>query len=435
MATDAALESRLPPSDREAERSVLGSMLRDNSVIPEVMLLVNAKSFYQFAHQTIFHAIAEVFGRQVPVDPVTLADCIHERGLTQDIGGAAYIVEIWDAAPSVSNAIHYAEIVRGYAIKRALVRVGHEIEGLGYEGGDWKHILGEAEKKLFAISSKVRKVTLKPFADAVTRCLDRMDARRTRDQDKLLMTGLRKLDAITGGIDAGNLVIIGARPGVGKTVLAMNLAFDIAEEGDPILIVSIEQEDIELAERMLSNRSNVPAYQIRRARLDLAADENKLLDAADWLKKAKVIISDEPTQTTTDICASIRQAKHKHGIRCCFIDYLQLITPEDTRIPRQEQVANMTRSLKLIARETGVIVFLLAQINRESEQGADKRPKLHQLRESGAIEANADVCWLLHCEDPTEPTIEVIVAKNRHGLTGPARMHFDRTRLKILDTV
>jgi replicative DNA helicase len=436
MAEDRELEQRLPPHDQAAERSVIGSMLRDNSVIAPVTLVVNAKSFYQYAHQVLFDAIKDLFvNRRIPADPVTLADYLHEKNVMQDIGGAAYIIDLWDAAPSTSNVEHYAQIVRGSAIRRALIQIGHKIQGLGFECGDWKEGLDEAERLLFGISQKVRTTETVPFADAVDGYLTIMDERAKNIDRKLLNTGLTHLDAITGGFGEGQLIIIGARPGVGKTILAMNLAFDIADEGHTVSVISLEQSKEELAERMLANRSGVPSYQLRNARIELASDTDRFFEAVNDLKRSSVLISDTPKQTANDICAGIRMAVNKKKASAIFIDYLQLVEPEDKKVNRQEQVSEITRQMKLVARETGARVFLLAQINRESEKAADKRPQLHQLRESGAIEANADVALLLHCEDQTSNEMEIIVAKNRFGLNGIAKVFFDRKRLKILNRV
>lgn len=434
MAND--LDARMPPWDDKAERAVLGAMLRENSCILAVMKLIRAASFYKQCHQLMFDCIVEiVVVLGMPADAVTLGNEVYQRDAVADIGGYGYIVEIWEAAPSVANAEDYAQIVRGCAIKRALMRVGHEIEAAAmHPGDDWKAVLDQAEKAIFEISKKVRKAETVHFGARVDEMVDRMDARKTRKEGQLLQTGIKSLDKITGGLDEGNLIVIGARTGIGKTIVSLNLAFNFAEEGHPVLLISLEQPGVELAERVISSRSNIEAYCIRQAIIQ-ESQEKQFFDAIDSVKKTPVWISDTPRQTVIDIVAAIRQMVHKHGVKCVFIDYLQLISSEDRRVQRHEQLAEMTRQLKLAARETGARVFLLAQIGRESEKGVDKRPQIHQLRESGATEQDADVILLLFCEDQTTSEMDVIVGKNRHGLTGVAKVHFDRRRLKIMDRV
>ncbi len=419
----------------DASAPALGAMLRDNALVHQMMQIVRPASFYKYAHQLIYDCIIELVVAKAGVaDPVTLANLLQERGSVEDVGGYGYIAEVWESAGALHVAEH-AQIVRGHAIKRAISVIGGEIRELAMEAGaDWKVVLDEAEKKLFAVSKKVRSATTEHFATKVQEMLERMDQRKNRNAENLLMSGWTRLDKITEGIDEGNLVVIGARTGVGKTVVALNLAFNFAEEGHPVFIVSLEQPGVELAERVVAGRSNVEAFLIRKAIIE-PSREAEFFRAVEDIKATPVWISDTPTQTILDITASIRQASHLHGIKAAFIDYLQLVTPEDRTMKRHEQIAEMTRMLKLVARETGVRVFLLAQINRESEKSGDKRPQLHQLRESGSIEQDIDVAFLLYCESQTTNQMEIIVAKNRHGICGTAHVHFDRRRLKIMDPV
>lgn len=426
---------RLSPWDERAEASLLGSILRDNSLLSDVLNLVRAGSFYKYAHQVLFDCMVElIVVRAVPADAVTVADLVQDRELQEDIGGYQYLIELWEAA-TISHALEHAQIVRGYAIKRALLRASKTIEELALSpGSDWQCALDGAEASLFAISGKVRTTEIVPFSKAVDEMLDRMDARKKRQEERLLLTGITAIDRVLDGIDEGNLICIGARTGIGKTVLAMNLAFNIAEQGRPVLVVSLEQSRVELAERVVSSRSQVEAWRIRKGLL-LETQEASFFTAVSDVKGSKVFITDTPGQTVMTIAAAIRQKVAKDGVTAVFIDYLQLIAPDDERAKRHEQVGKMTRDLKLVARQTGVRIFILAQINRESEKSGDKRPRLDQLRESGSIEQDSDIVLLLHRPDKTASEMEVIIAKNRHGLESIVSVYFDKNRLKIMDVV
>lgn len=431
MAQDAALQERLPPNDRDAERAVLGCMLRDNSTVADIVQVVRGTSFYHYAHRVIFDAIVELaVTRNVPADPVTLFDCLHETDQTGDIGGPAYIVEIWDAAPATSNAVHYAQIVRGFAIKRALCHVGNEIAKIGMEPGDWKEALDECEKKLSAISGKCRSSQIQHFSAAVRESIDRMGERSTNPARQGIVSGWPTLDKILGCMDPGDLVVVAARPSVGKTAFMMNLACLLTTNGVPVFVASLEQAAIELADRTLAAYAPLNLGMIRDGRI--AGHEEKLLNASSKISKLPITFDHNSEQSVLDIIASMRRS-YKNGVKVAMIDYLQLIQADDTRANRQEQVASMTRKIKIAARQIGIIVVLLAQLNRESDKRADGRPKLSDLRESGAIEQDSDVVMLLHTAAEDSLQMEVIVAKNRKGQKGSAILAFDKATSRIVE--
>lgn len=432
MTQDNELQQRLPPSDRNAELAVLGCMLRDNACIATVITLVRAASFYQFCNQLIFGAITEiVMVENRPADPVTLADYLHERGQTADIGGAAYIIELWEAAPSTGNVAQYAQIVRGFAIKRALIQVGHDIQEFGFEGGDWQDILDRAEKRLYAISSKCRSTDAVHFSKAVQESMERIGKRSEKTSGEGLTTGFPSIDHIIGVMDEGDLVIIGARPSVGKTAFGMGLACVMAEAGTPFFVASIEQRRIELADRTIAAYTPLNTHLVRTGDIGHYAD--KVIAAGSRVSKLPIWIDDSAEQSVMDIVASMRRHRQQHNVRAVMIDYLQLITPDDDRANRQEQVAKITRRLKIATRELGMVTFLLAQLNRDVDKRADGRPKLSDLRESGAIEQDADIVLLLHPPEETGLQLEVIVAKDRKGARGSAMLAFDKATSRIIE--
>lgn len=441
MARDDALEQRLPPYDREAERSILGSMLRDNHLIGDVLQILKADHFYQFAHQKLFEAISTLsLDRGIPVDPVTLADFLNENQLTADVGGYGYIVELWDAAPSVGNAIHYANIIRQKAIVRNLIHVCGELQRDAFDQSlPAQDLLDSAERRVLEIAEMGLTGDTRTLQEAVHEAYERMDARKKRGHLEYsgIPTGFTDLDSLTAGMQNAELVIIAARPSVGKTAFALNvLRHIVVDEGMPALFVSLEQARIEIAERLLCCQAMVNSHRLRKGALD-KHEEEKIVDAGATLSAAKLFIDDSPGQSMLRIAANARRLKLRHDIRIVVIDYLQLIDPADSkRDSRQEQVAQISRRLKFLARELNIPVVALAQVNRTSEDRQDHRPRLSDLRESGAIEQDADTVMLLHRPDYHEPgvsegEVEVIVGKQRNGPTGEVKLMYEKAYMRF----
>ena len=376
---------RLPPHNRDAERSVLGSMLRDNNVIPEVVQLVRADDFYVFAHQKIFEALATLNIEQgKPADVVTLANWLNDNKLIEDAGGYAYLVELWDAAPSAANARHYADIIRQKAIVRNLIHACNDLQQDAYNQVlPAQELLDSAERRIFEIAEMGITGDTKTLQDAIREAYVRLDQRKQRGDMEYsgIPTGFTDLDRLTAGLQNSELVIVAARPSVGKTSFALNLLRHVVvEERLPALFVSLEQARVELAERLLCCQARVDSHKLRKGHLN--ADEiEKLFEAGDILSQAKLFIDDTPGQGMLRIAANARRLKLRHDLRIVVIDYLQLIDPDDRRESRQEQVAAISRRLKFLARELTVPVVALAQVNRSSEDRQDHRPRLSDLRE------------------------------------------------------
>jgi replicative DNA helicase len=420
-------QERLPPQDREAERSVLGSMLRENTVIGDVVQILRSEHFYVFAHQKIYDAITTLYvNRGHPADLVTLADHLKEQQLVEDTGGYAYLMELWDAAPSAANAEYYARIVRDKALVRNLIHACTEIQKDSQDQVmPADELLDNAERKILDIAQMgITGQTIR-LQDALKEAYDRIDSRTQRDHMSIsgLATGYIDLDNLTAGLQNSELVIVAARPSVGKTSLALNIIRHIAvEENQPIFFVSLEQSRIELAERLLCCQARVDSHRLRKGHLD-HEEMQKLISAGEILRHAKLFLDDSPGQSMLRIAANARRLRLRHQIKLVVIDYLQLIDPDNRKDSRQEQVANISRRLKFLARELEIPVVALAQVNRSSEDRQDHRPRLADLRESGAIEQDADTVMLLHRPELHEPgqhegIVEVIVAKQRNGPTG-----------------
>lgn len=428
---------RLPPQSKEAEMGVIGSVLRDNAVLSEILQVIRPDNFYYDAHQKIFQAIIDLYNEAKPVDTVILFEELKKRKQLDDVGGVAYIAELWDAAPTAANAEYYARIVREKAIVRNLIHASTELLRDAYDGVmPADELLGMAERKVLEIAEKGTTGETKTLGDAMREAFERIDARATGNLSEVgVPTGFLDLDNLTAGLHENELVILAARPGIGKTAFALNMVRHvIVEERMPVFFVSLEMARIELAERLLACQSRVDSFKLRKGHLS-ADDTQKLMDAGDKLKggprdPVKLFIDDTPSQTMLRIAANARRLKLKHGLRLVVIDYLQLIEPENRRDPRQEQVAQISRRLKFLAKELHIPVIALAQVNRASEERQDHTPRLSDLRESGSIEQDADTVMILHRpgrfggEAQEDNVLEVHVAKQRNGPTGEVTLTY-----------
>jgi replicative DNA helicase len=439
MAPEQVPPDRLPPQSREAERSVLGSMLRDNAVIDDVMNIVQADNFYEDGHQKIYRAIVGLRTKSHPVDLVTLGEELIQLKQVEDIGGLSYLAELWNATPTAANAEYYARIVRDRAMVRNLIHASTEILRDAYDQAQpADEMLGAAERKILEIAEKGTTGRYITLTDAVNEAFVRIDSRQLGDNLSIsgLATGYADLDEITAGLQNSELVIIAARPSVGKTAYALNLVRNIAvDDRQPVFFVSLEQSRIELAERLLCCQARVDSHKLRKGNLS-RDDIDKLIEAGGVLREAKLFIDDTPGQGMLRIAANARRLLRRDKIKLVVIDYLQLIEPDNRRDPRQEQVAQISRRLKFLARELAIPVVALAQVNRSSEDRQDHRPRLADLRESGSIEQDADTVMLLHRPDRYEPgqhegVLEVIIGKQRNGPTGEITLAYIKQYMRF----
>ena len=440
MAPDLIPPDRLPPQSRDAERSVLGSILRDNAALHEIQPILRVENFYFDAHQKIFQAVSDLYNDAKPVDLVILHETLKQRKQLEDVGGAVYLGELWDAAPTAANAAYYAKIVRDKALVRNLIHTSTELLRDAYDGSmPVDELLGMAERKVLDIAEKGVTSDTYDLHDTLQKAFDRIDERAGKPNLDVsgIATGYTDLDMLTAGLQNNELVIIAARPSVGKTAFALNVVrHAITQDRIPCFFVSLEMGRIELAERLLSCQAKVDSFKIRKGNLN-SDDIGKLMAAADQLRGnaregfVKLFIDDTPAQSMLRISANARRLKQRHGLKLVVIDYLQLIEPENRRDPRQEQVAQVSRRLKFLAKELQIPVIALAQVNRQSEDRQDHRPRLSDLRESGSIEQDADTVMMLHRpgrvdKSVEDNTLEVIIEKQRNGPTGTVTLTYLR---------
>jgi replicative DNA helicase len=416
---------KLPPQNLDAERAVLGSMLRDNTVIDDVRLLVGRESFYTDAHQRIFSAIVALHDAGLRVDLVTLAEELHRRKDTENIGGPAYLAELWDAAPTSANAEHYARIVREKGMARALIHVSNEILRDAYDQVQpAEELVAAAEQKIFAIAESAVVSDVADAAQAVGEFLDHVDAcQEKRGQAGGIATGFIDLDKKIGGLQPSALVLIAARTSVGKTTLGAALALRFLQSGLAVFFASLEQSRMELVQRMVCALAKVDSHHLREG---LLGDEElqRLGKAAGEIRLGTLEIADSSRQTVLHIAAKARRMKRRKGLDAVFVDYVQMVESTDRRAQRYEQVGHISRGLKGMAKDLGVPVVCMAQLNRGPEDRTDKRPRLSDLRESGNLEMDADVVMLMHRPAVEPNVIELHVAKNRNGPTGIIRLTY-----------
>jgi replicative DNA helicase len=441
MSPEALGPDRLPPQNLDAERSVLGSLLRDNEVIDVVTQIIAAESFYLDAHRKIFQAISDLHDKGgQPVDLVILAEELIKRGQLEDVGRATYLAELWDAAPTAANAEYYARIVRDKAIVRSLIHAGTEILRDAYDQNQpAEEMLEAAERKILDVAQMGVTGQTVTLEQAISETYRRIDDRATGKQKAGgLSTGFVDLNEITAGLHDGELIIIAARPSVGKTSFALGITRNVVvEEREPVFFVSLEQSRIELAERLLCAQARVDSHRLRKGTLS-SDDMDRLIDAGGVLRNGKLFIDDAPMQSMLRIAANARRLKLRHGLKLVVVDYLQLIEPDNRRDPRQEQVAQISRRLKALAKELQIPLIALAQVNRSSEDRQDHRPRLADLRESGSLEQDADTVMLLHRPDRYEPgqhegIIEVIIGKQRNGPTGEVTLAYLKQYMRYED--
>lgn len=431
------------PRSHDAEQSVLGSMLRDNQVISDVVAEMRPEHLYSDAHQRIYKAIIKLYDTGRPVDLVTLAEELVQEKSLDEIGGPAYLMDIWERTPTAANARFYAKIVRDRATVRSIIHTSTEILDEAYEEGqEADELMHQAVGRFMGLADLGIKSGVIPLQDALHEAYDRIDARNSGDHSSIsgLGTGYPDLDEITAGFQKSEMIIIAARPSVGKTAFSLNLIRNIiTREKKTVLFCSLEQSRIEIAERLMCSHGRVDSQRLRKGRLNSEELDRLVVAGGELINTGQLHIDDSPSQSMLRIAASARRLKLRQGLDLVVIDYLQLIDPENRRDPRQEQVAQISRRLKALARELAIPVIALAQVNRASEDRQDHRPRLADLRESGSIEQDADTVLLLHRPDRFEPGmnegyVEVIVGKQRNGPTGQVALSYVKQHMRFEST-
>jgi replicative DNA helicase len=430
----APLFDRAPPFDLEAEISVLGSIMLLPDVCDDVALLLRPDDFHDEAHRKIFQHMLDMHDTGRKIDPTLLVDKLKSAGDYESVGGAAYLGKILHAVPNAAHAVYYAEIVGEKATYRRLIEAGTEILREAYdETQEAKQLLARAEARVFSILDDRGGTSINSMQDILHEAMDRLEARmRGELTSGGVETGFTKLDEQTGGFHNNELIVIAARPSMGKTAFALNIAGDIAiRQQVPILFVSLEMAAIELAERLLCSVAKVNGHRLRNGTIS-QEDRMRLVEVSGDISRAPLFVDDSPGRTVTEVAAAARRIRRREGrLGAIVIDYLQLLEPDNPKDPRQEQVSKMTRRLKSLAREMEVPIVILAQLNRQTEASKDNIPRLSHLRESGAIEQDADVVMFVHREEyyhrgedakQYEGKAQIIVAKQRNGPVGDVEL-------------
>src|SRR5580700_4521678 len=424
---------RVPPHDLDAEESLLGAMLLSRDATASAIEFCTSEDFYKPSHAHIFGAITSLYTRGEAADPVTVADELRRSGLLEAVGDPSVLISLQINTPSTANAGYYAKIVEEHALLRRLVTVAGEIAELGYSvPEDVTEVVDRAESMIFDVAQRRMVDTMSPLRDLLAQSLDHLEALVERGETITgVPTGYRDLDAQLAGLQAGNLVVVGARPAMGKTSFALGIVSHAAVHARvPVLLFSLEMSHLELTQRMLCSEAGVDASRMRTGHL-LESDWPKISSAIGRLGEAPIFIDDNPRVTVMDIRAKARRLKSKEGLGLVVIDYLQLMTGQSGRAEnRQVEVSEISRGLKVLARELEVPVVALSQLSRGLELRQDIRPVLSDLRESGSIEQDSDVVIFIYRdevynhESPDRGTAEIIVSKHRNGPTGVSQLAF-----------
>lgn len=417
--------SRTMPHDDVAEQSVLGGMLLSKDAIADVVESLRASDFYKPAHETIYEAILSLYGHGSPADAITVADELKKRGELTRVGGASYIHTLIASVPTAANAQYYAEIVKEHAIMRRLIEAGTKIAQLGYANEtEVDTLVDQAQAEIYAVTDGNAKEDYVSFSEALEETINEIDANSNRPDGVYgVPTDFIEFDELTGGLHGGQMIVIAARPGVGKSTLALDIARSAAIHHQMTTVFfSLEMSRTELAMRVLSAEGKIPMSELKKGDLDTEGWTN-LATLQGRIDSAPLFIDDSPNMTLMEIRAKCRRLKQRNDLKLVVLDYLQLMSSGKKVESRQQEVSEFSRSLKLLAKELDVPVIALSQLNRGSEQRTDKRPMVSDLRESGSIEQDADMVILLHREDMYNPESErvgeadMIIAKHRGGPT------------------
>ena len=439
--------SRERPANVDAEKAVLGSILLKPDVCDDVALVVRPDDFHDESHQILYRHLVDLHDGGKRIDATIVLERLRTKGDLDRVGGAPAIADMLETVPHAAHAAHYAQIVRDKAMLRSLIDASTDILRDAYDSADEpRELLARAESRIFEILEHRSSAEAKPIDEVLEDVMVRMDARMKHEHALGgVETGFTELDTLCGGLHNSELIILAARPSMGKTAFAMNIAEHVAISArQPVLFVSLEMACLELADRLLCSAAQVNGHRLRNGTIS-QEDRRRLVQKSAEISSAPLYIDDTPGRTLTEIAAVARRLKRRQGLALVVIDYLQLIEPDNPRDPRQEQVARIARRLKMMSRELDIPVLCLAQLNRQAEASRDNKPRLNHLRESGAIEQDADVVMFVHREEYYQTTdedrervkgqAEIIVAKQRNGPIGDVKLlwQHDYTRFVNLE--
>ncbi len=421
---------RIPPQNIEAEQSVLGSMLLDREIIPAITEILKSEDFYREDHKEIYSAIISLFDSGEPIDLVTVSEMLKQRGTLEAVGGLEYLANLATMVPTTANARHYAKIVEEKSILRKLIKVSMDIVEMGYSSAEEvDYVLDRAEKSIFDIMQRKRVQGFVHIKDILYETLDTLEELyHNKGNITGVPTGFIDLDNKLAGLHNSDLILFAARPGMGKTAFTLNVAAHAAIRARvPVAIFNLEMSKEQLVNRILASEVMIDSHKMRTGKLD-DEDWKKIARGLGPISEAPIYIDDTPGITITEIRAKCRRLKLEKGLGLVIIDYLQLLQSTGKSESRQVEISAMSRSLKILAKELNVPIFTCSQLSRAPEQRTDHRPMLSDLRESGAIEQDADIVLFLYRDDYYNPDTdklniaEIIIAKHRNGSTGTVEL-------------
>lgn len=435
------MADKLPPQNLEAEKSLLGSILLDSDALIKVGDTLDAEDFYDQKHQQIYSAIVSLYERQRPIDVLTVSNHLREHGQLDGIGGAAYLTELVNGVPTSTHAHYYAEIVHKKGTLRRLIKASSDIISLGYdESADVTELLSKAEERLFSVSQQNIQHNISSIESILDESFERLDKlHREKGSLRGVPTGFKDLDNKLAGLQKSDMIVLAARPAMGKTTLALNIAHHVAlKEKQPVLVFSLEMSKEQLVDRLLSAESGIDSWNLRTGRLT-DRDFERLGDAMGALSEAPIYIDDTPGITALEMRTKARREQHKHQLGLIIIDYLQLMSGS-TRSDgnRVQEISEISRGVKALARELNVPVIALSQLSRTVEQRHPQIPQLSDLRESGSIEQDADLVMFIYRDEYYNPEsterpgiADVIIGKHRNGPTGKVELFFHGEQLQF----
>ena len=436
------LHGRIPPQNIEAERALLGSIMLRSDAIHDATDTIIADSFYVEKHRAVYRAMLDLMNAASPIDLLSVADRLKEVKELERIGGNAFLAEIVGSVPSSANLKYYAEIVQKKAMMRNLIEAAADITELGYdEAQDIENLLDTADKRMNEVTSSPTMRKFIPMKDMLGEAWERFEKLHGGEHEmRGIPTGFQNLDSMLAGFQRSDLIILAARPSMGKTALALDIARQTAiKYGTPVGLFSLEMSSQQLVDRMLAAEARVNAWKLRTGKIDSDEEFERVRDAMERLSKAPIYIDDQPATNAVVMRSVARRLKREHGIGLLIVDYLQLMTPTASRASDSlvQQVTEISRSLKTMARELEVPVLALSQLSRAVEQRRGK-PRLSDLRDSGSIEQDADVVMFIHREDKmnqdseTTNIAEILIEKHRNGPVGKVELYFDERRTTFL---
>ncbi len=441
MATKEVPAGKVPPQNIDAEMSLLGAVLIDEETLADISEHVTVGDFYDKRHGMIYGAMMRLYEKHKPVDLLTLTDELKKKNEIETIGGSAYLTELTNYVPTAAHAAAYAELVASKAVRRRLIKASGDISELGFdEEYTTQELLEKAEAELFSVSDQSLKQDLVSLESILTDSFDRLEElHRNKGSLRGVRTGYRDLDNMTAGLQRSDLIILAARPAMGKTTLVTNLAYNVATVAkQPVLFFSLEMSKEQLVDRMLSDASGVDAWAIRTGNLS-DDDFSKLSDAMGEMAEAPIFIDDTPGLSVLEMRTKARRAAHDLPLGLIIVDYLQLMQGSGRSDGnRVQEVSEISRGLKLIARELNVPVIALSQLSRSVENRSPQIPQLADLRESGSIEQDADIVMFIYREAYYNPETErenitdLIIAKHRNGPVGKVELYFHPERLRFM---